>query len=128
MLGEIRIISLRGAKKDHLARCGEFGELRNKTLCKLTYDPMARTGSRPVGARSGKECRACLKAFDILTFRLRTPKSNPHDLKMHLLRGHRPACGQDCPGDCTSAIERVTCEKCLAIADSKYPLPRIAIS
>jgi hypothetical protein len=119
MLDQIRVITLRGAKKEHLARCGEFGEPRNKTLCGMVYDPIVRTGSRPVGAKSGKECQTCVNKHEVIRFRLRRyPRSNPEDLKVHLLNRHHAACGQDLPGECTAAIERVTCQKCLLIADA----------
>ena len=45
---EIRIIGIRGFSKEHLASCDEFGERGHKTLGGVDYDPIHRTGNRPV--------------------------------------------------------------------------------
>ena len=45
---EIRMIGIRGFSKEHLASCDEFGERGHKTLGGVDYDPIHRTGNRPV--------------------------------------------------------------------------------
>jgi hypothetical protein len=68
---EIKIIEIRGCKKDHLARCDEFGDPKNKTFCGLTYDSMDRTGNRPVHAKNGNECKMCISKFNVIRYPLR---------------------------------------------------------
>jgi hypothetical protein len=116
---EIRIISIRGFSKDHLAKCDEFGEPGKKTLCGVYYEPIHRTGNRPIEKQSGRECKACLRKSLTILYPERHPWSKPEDLEVHLSRGRvRPACGQDCAGPSTLDIKKVTCAKCKSIAEA----------
>src|ERR1035437_2003069 len=81
---EIRIISIRGFSKEHLAGCDEFSEPGKKTLCGVYYDPIDRTGSRPIEKQSGKECKACKRKSLTILYPERHPRSRPEDLGVHL--------------------------------------------
>jgi hypothetical protein len=112
--GLFRIVKVRGHQNEHVVRCDESGSPLDVTLCKLKYDAMKRSGSRPIERRTGKECEKCLTRFEILTLgSLRTPQSHPEGLRVHLMEGdrYRPVCGQDCydAETLTLDIRKVTC-------------------
>jgi hypothetical protein len=115
--GLFRIVKVRGHHVEHIVGCDESGGPRDVTLCKLKYDSMKRSGSKPIESKTGKECEKCLTRFGILTLgSLRTPKSHPQGLRVHLTEDrYRPVCGQDCydAETLTLDIRKVTCQKCI---------------
>jgi len=112
-LGPVKIVLLKGNRKEHLAECDESGTPLTTTLCKKQYDAIYRTGNKPYHAPNSKTCEPCVHSLRMrkdgsLHWRI----SDPKDLKIHF-RGEawKPVCGQDCAGDSTDNIDDVTCQK-----------------
>src|SRR5258708_34179633 len=115
-LGQVKSIALKGNRTEHLAECDESGTPLTTTLCKKQYEAASRSAKKPYNAPSPKPCKLCVNHHEMRKFgSLRGSRSNPEDLKMHLLSDWKArVCGQDCAGDSTDNIEDVTCHKCRA--------------
>jgi len=112
---QVWIITLTGARKEHIARNNEWGYPRDTTLCGKPCSSEYRKYSKGTTTISGKECSACLaKLTPKPRWRFNLPRS---DKKIHfLLDDLQPACGQECATYGAGWIEMVTCDRCLAIA------------
>ena len=114
-LGQIKIIVLKGNRREHLAECDETGILLTTTLCERKYDAQSRTGNRAYDGPDSKTCPVCVHQYGMRKYgSLRGRRSDPEDLEKHFGLNWKPACGQDCAGPIVAKVQDVTCYKCIS--------------
>jgi hypothetical protein len=116
-LGEVRIILLKGNRREHLAECDDSGSPQARTLCEKQYDPISRTGSRPYNRPDSKICPLCIRQYDMRKYGpQRNRMSEVKDLKIHFPQPRRskPVCGQPffVAENLTYDVGEVTCQRC----------------